>query len=385
MACAMSRRKWERYSCAGMSRTSSAASSSGTTLDDLMDAFPPPPANSISNPPQVATAATAIPTGMAGRHVNHRISERRLLEHIRNSSTGGSWASSVSTLCDSPEYWSDISLSSSRSSSSFYTSSSSGSSNSDFEESLLDEVSPLAVDEELASDIDLNACHTYELIHMVSYRLSKIVAANDAFHDFEAEVEFELNQPVRHSSPTSKQSAHWDSLTTSAKTQMDKDSLLASFSAGRVPPISIEKYLLQIDRVVHVPNAVLLAMLVYLDRMAKRSRKLNLSGDSFVVNSFTVHRLVLAGILAATKYHSDVTYTVGCYARVSILFSLPVALHRHSRPSLQSGGVSKEEVRQLEWEFLLLNNFEMGVSLSELQQYAKELAEEEEEDEVFAI
>ena len=43
-------------------------------------------------------------------------------------------------------------------------------------------------------------------------------------------------------------------------------------------------------------------------------------------------------------------------------------------------------MRQLEWEFLLLNNFEMGVSLGELQQYAKELADEEEEsDEVFAI
>ena len=42
-------------------------------------------------------------------------------------------------------------------------------------------------------------------------------------------------------------------------------------------------------------------------------------------------------------------------------------------------------MRQLEWEFLLLNNFEMGVSLSELQQYAKELADEEESDEVFAI
>jgi len=130
---------------------------------------------------------------------------------------------------------------------------------------------------------------------------------------------------VRHPSRTSKRSAHWDSLTTSAKTQMDKDSLLASFSAGRVPPISIEKYLLQIDRVVHIPNAVLLAMLVYLDRMAQWSTKLNLSSDSrkaFVVNSFTVHRLVLAGILAATKYHSDVTYTVACYARVSILFSV---------------------------------------------------------------
>jgi len=113
---------------------------------------------------------------------------------------------------------------------------------------------------------------------------------------------------------------------------MDKESsLLDSFSAGSVPPISIEKYLLQIDRLVHIPNAVLLAMLVYLDRMTKRSRKLNLSGNSFVVNSFTVHRLVLAGILAATKYHSDVTYTVACYARVSVLFSFLVALQYNSQ------------------------------------------------------
>jgi len=116
---------------------------------------------------------------------------------------------------------------------------------------------------------------------------------------------------------------------------MDKESsLLDSFSAGSVPPISIEKYLLQIDRLVHIPNAVLLAMLVYLDRMTKRSRKLNLSGDSFVVNSFTVHRLVLAGILAATKYHSDVTYTVACYARVSVLFSFLVAVQYNSQSLL---------------------------------------------------
>jgi len=351
-----------------MSRTSSVASSSGTTLDDLLDASPTAPtAPALRTPPQVTT------TGMAGRYANHPT--RFFLEH---PTAGGSWASSVSTLCDSPEYWSDISLSSSRSS----TSSSSGSSSdSEFEDSLLlDEVSPFPVDDdEPASEIDVNACHTYELIHMVSHRLSKIVAANDAFHDFDL-----LHPPVgRHS----KQSAHWDSLTTSAKTQMDKDSLLGSFSAGSVPPISIEKYLLQIDRLVHIPNAVLLAMLVYLDRMAKRSRKLDLSGDSFVVNSFTVHRLVLAGILAATKYHSDVTYTVGCYARVSALFSFLVAVQYNSQSPFyhQSGGVSKAEVRQLEWEFLLLNNFEMGVSLGELQQYAKELADEEESDEVFAI
>jgi hypothetical protein len=74
---------------------------------------------------------------------------------------------------------------------------------------------------------------------------------------------------------------------------------------------------------------------------------------AFCVDSYNVHRLVIAGITVASKFFSDVFYTNSRYAKV--------------------GGLPLHELNQLELQFLLLNDFSLVVPVEELQDYADRL------------
>lgn len=73
----------------------------------------------------------------------------------------------------------------------------------------------------------------------------------------------------------------------------------------------------------------------------------------FAIDSYNVHRLVIAGITVASKFFSDVFYTNSRYAKV--------------------GGLPPHELNQLELQFLLLNDFRLTIPLEEMQRYADQL------------
>ncbi|KAI9663462.1 MAG: hypothetical protein M1831_002471 [Alyxoria varia] len=75
----------------------------------------------------------------------------------------------------------------------------------------------------------------------------------------------------------------------------------------------------------------------------------------FVVDSFNIHRLVIAGVTCASKFFSDVFYTNSRYAKV--------------------GGLPLPELNNLELQFLLLNDFRLSIPVEELEQYATMLVE----------
>ncbi|KAF1838643.1 cyclin-domain-containing protein [Decorospora gaudefroyi] len=81
---------------------------------------------------------------------------------------------------------------------------------------------------------------------------------------------------------------------------------------------------------------------------------LNLS-HFFVVDSFNIHRLVIAGVTCASKFFSDVFYTNSRYAKV--------------------GGLPLVELNHLELQFLLLNDFRLAVPLEEMEAYGTMLVE----------
>ena len=112
-----------------------------------------------------------------------------------------------------------------------------------------------------------------------------------------------------------------------------------------------------------------IALLVYFDRMASltahhshpdRRKQTDgsseaadapgLASKSFAIDSFNVHRLLIAGVTVASKFFSDVFYTNSRYAKV--------------------GGLPMHELNQLELQFLLLNDFNLVVPLDEMQRYA---------------
>lgn len=77
------------------------------------------------------------------------------------------------------------------------------------------------------------------------------------------------------------------------------------------------------------------------------------TGNRFAIDSFNVHRLVIAGVTVASKFFSDVFYTNSRYAKV--------------------GGLPQAELNQLELQFLLLNDFRLSIPSEELQRYADHL------------
>ncbi|KAI9787931.1 MAG: hypothetical protein M1816_007331 [Peltula sp. TS41687] len=75
----------------------------------------------------------------------------------------------------------------------------------------------------------------------------------------------------------------------------------------------------------------------------------------FVVDSFNIHRLVIAGVTCASKFFSDVFYTNSRYAKV--------------------GGLPLMELNHLEIQFLILNDFRLFVPVEELEAYGTMLVE----------
>ncbi|KAF3481826.1 uncharacterized protein GIQ15_04585 [Arthroderma uncinatum] len=74
-----------------------------------------------------------------------------------------------------------------------------------------------------------------------------------------------------------------------------------------------------------------------------------------VVDSYNIHRLVIAGVTCASKFFSDVFYTNSRYAKV--------------------GGLPLIELNHLELQFLLLNDFRLAVPVEELDAYGTMLVQ----------
>ncbi|TVY89319.1 PHO85 cyclin [Lachnellula willkommii] len=229
-----------------------------------------------------------------------------------------------------------------------------------------------------------------DIIEMVAGLLTKITTTNDQQHET-------LNRTI----PSGENSANLSGLSSS----------VLAFHGKNVPSITILSYLSRIHKYCPTTYEVFLSLLVYFDRMtervnaapmqALRRESMDLdnsrpstgysadgsdladssssgSGDGdeekpythtepshvtpsfplshfFVVDSFNIHRLVIAGVTCASKFFSDVFYTNSRYAKV--------------------GGLPLPELNHLELQFLLLNDFRLSVPVEELEAYGTMLVE----------
>ncbi|KAI5848715.1 cyclin-domain-containing protein [Morchella snyderi] len=198
-----------------------------------------------------------------------------------------------------------------------------------------------------------------DVIEMVAGLLTKITTTNDQQHS-----QMHRNIPPPESSGMSNTT----------------NSVLA-FHGKNVPSITILSYLSRIHKYCPTTYEVFLSLLVYFDRMTERVNRnppLNWKGGStvsngelgspgviasdpynfshfFVVDSFNIHRLVIAGVTCASKFFSDVFYTNSRYAKV--------------------GGLPLQELNHLELQFLILNDFRLAVPVEELEAYGTMLVQ----------
>lgn len=177
-------------------------------------------------------------------------------------------------------------------------------------------------------------------------------------------------------------------LFTASKASLSHPSALLAFHARHIPSISIEAYLLRILKYCPATNEVFLGVLVYFDRMTKlgtpagiggESAKVGKKGKGFAIDSYNVHRLVIAGVTVASKFFSGTCYP--CLTNRTHQQSIDV-FYTNSRYA-KVGGLPPTELNSLELQFLLLNDFRLRVPVEEMQRYGDRLlayAEEAGED-----
>ncbi|KAF3940261.1 Cyclin-U4-1 [Dactylella cylindrospora] len=209
---------------------------------------------------------------------------------------------------------------------------------------------------------DVSQMPVPDIIELVSALLTKITTTNDRNHE-----NLHRNMPTTDSSGNLPEQA---------------TSVLA-FHGKNVPTITIHSYLSRIHRYCPTTYEVFLSLLVYFDRMTERvnagtvHQTANLrpatpgsatvppqdaSGDHnqglgnfFVVDSYNIHRLVIAGVTCASKFFSDIFYTNSRYAKV--------------------GGLPLVELNHLELQFLTLNDFRLSIPVEELESYGNMLVQ----------
>ncbi|KIW17724.1 hypothetical protein PV08_04919 [Exophiala spinifera] len=243
---------------------------------------------------------------------------------------------------------------------------------------------------------EISSMPVTDIIEMVAGLLTKITTTNDRQH--------EHHRPM----PLTEEQSHLN----------PHASCVLAFHGKNVPGITILSYLSRIHKYCPTTYEVFLSLLVYFDRMTDMVNRgllgqsqqgpndspatapesssptafspMPLSVDSpqehhdisdpvagtaasqapgspntrdipgdlsqfFVVDSYNIHRLVIAGVTCASKFFSDVFYTNSRYAKV--------------------GGLPLAELNNLELQFLLLNDFRLSVPVEELEAYGTMLVE----------
>ena len=119
---------------------------------------------------------------------------------------------------------------------------------------------------------------------------------------------------------------------------------MRKFYSKKLPPISLEDYLMRLHRYCPMSTAVYLATGLYIHRLAVIEKWLP-------VTARIVHRLVLAGLRTAMKALEDLSYPHSRFAKV--------------------GGVTEPELARLEISFCFVTEFNLRVTSEMLLEHAK--------------
>ncbi|KAK2462313.1 hypothetical protein APHAL10511_005619 [Amanita phalloides] len=204
---------------------------------------------------------------------------------------------------------------------------------------------PQPVSAPATATLDIDSYPPQKLLKLLASLLAQIAATNDALSPAAP------SASPAPSPPSALDNSIWRSLTTASRAALCTPSATLTFHARNIPTISLEAYLLRILKYCPTTNQVFLSLLVYFDRMSKLTA--DATTRTFVIDSYNIHRLVIAGVTVASKFFSDVFYTNSRYAKV--------------------GGLPLTELNQLELQFLLLNDFRLVISSAEMQRYGEQL------------
>ncbi|SAM07966.1 hypothetical protein [Absidia glauca] len=184
-----------------------------------------------------------------------------------------------------------------------------------------------------ANHYDLASHPAKDTIRLISFLLEKVISVNDTIFSTCNDISPDLTVSLASLDRSSFRNTY------------------TCFHARSIPTISIQAYLIRILKYCPCTNECFLAILVYFDRMAKSAPPAR--PEPLRIDSFNIHRLIISGVMIASKLFSDVFYTNARYAKV--------------------GGLTVSELNTLEIEFLALNEYKLFVTIEEFQYYGDQL------------
>lgn len=136
-----------------------------------------------------------------------------------------------------------------------------------------------------------------------------------------------------------------------------KDKLLSQkdmpLTSSFIPSITIKKYLERIINYTEAEESTFIIALIYIDRLNNISK--------VILTPNNIHRIIFVAILLAIKYNEDSTYEFEHYAQVA--------------------GVSVNELKVLEFEFVCLMQFNLFINKKDYDNYKVYLDEIDSEEE----
>ena len=112
----------------------------------------------------------------------------------------------------------------------------------------------------------------------------------------------------------------------------NQSSIQTPFHSNIVSPISIEAYLTRLSTYLVCSGECFILMLIYIDRIIQYN-------PDFIVNQYSIHRLLLAGLIVSAKFHDEQYYNNRQYSYV--------------------GGIPLSEMNLLESLFLYYIRFDL--------------------------
>jgi hypothetical protein len=126
------------------------------------------------------------------------------------------------------------------------------------------------------------------------------------------------------------------------------------FMLKNIPSISIKDFLLRLIKYSKICESTLIIMLIYIDRICHRY--------NFKITYHNIYKLMIIAMVIAIKYNEDEIYPSDFYSKI--------------------GGISKNEMNNLEYEFVCMIDFKLFISEDLFYKYYDLLAENDSNNEI---
>jgi len=123
------------------------------------------------------------------------------------------------------------------------------------------------------------------------------------------------------------------------------------FSANLIPNISIEEYLIRIQKYANMETSTLIVSLILIDRLCQKA--------NLTLTYHNIHRIIFSAILISIKYNEDNYYDNKFYADIA--------------------GVKLKELKLLEYNFISLLHFNLFIQDEIYEKYRQYLFDYEQE------